>query len=358
MKVPEPFANFDPFFRYVAKPQTRREKAFERFKHLPGRHDQRKHGADTGGGGGGGTTSNATGTVKVDEYRKTIRTIIDEADSATEARFEASKLVSKMDETSQMELLNDPKVDGVTFTALSTFGTPAVRELAAKKYWDATQGKMYYGDEETPEPYSTFNANGEKIDSTYQYMHRHSLEFAEIRRSDNNIDDQSTAEFLWGMHASDGNGFATAQIQMALSQVGPNADIPKSLIRSFYPEGITPPEPNPRYVSALQQTYDKTQAELAAQGITHIKLYRGSPYAPGLALEPWTPQKKVASEFAKNYSKKPGNGKVVVRTASIPAKYFLATWQTAEGWDEDAVRGKEEHMVAGLAYAHDTGDLR
>jgi hypothetical protein len=69
--------------------------------------------------------------------------------------------------------------------------------------------------------------------------------------------------------------------------------------------------------------------------------------------------KTVANTFARFYNQGRAKyePKIVVRSATIPAKYMLATWKTAEGWDEDSVRGKQEHMVAGLAYANDTGLL-
>jgi len=327
-------------------------------KHLPGKHDQRKHGRDGGGGSGISSGSGTANQEAIAEYHKTVQPIIDDSYrlNPQEARLASAKIISNMDEATQMALLDDPKINGITFTSLAVFGTPLVRDTAARRYQEITQGKMYYGNETEGEPFATYNALGERIDSPYQFMHRHSLEFAEYRIGQG----QDTANFLWGMHAGFETGFATAQLQMAISQVGPNRDVPRNEVRSFYPDGITPPEPQQRYVTAFQQTYDKTQTELAERGITEITLHRGSKYKPGIALEPWTPQKSVSNEFAKHYNKtrEYNEPKVVVRSAKIPARYILATWQTAEGWDEESVRGKKEHMVAGLAYAYDTGEIR
>lgn len=147
-------------------------------------------------------------------------------------------------------------------------------------------------------------------------------------------------------------GIITAHIQQTMTQVGPNASVDRSKIKSFFP-GTLNPEPNPRFVRVMQDEYDRTQAEMARRGITEMQLYRSSLFTPGLALEPWTPIKNVAKTFSQRYGRSS-----VMRSGKIPVRYFLSTYETASGWDDDSVIGKSEHMIAGLAYANDQGLLK
>ncbi len=87
----------------------------------------------------------------------------------------------------------------------------------------------------------------------------------------------------------------------------------------------------------VKATYEKTQEVLKANGVTEIKLYRGTsqPDGKGNAVESWTADKAVAEGFAKAMG-----GAVQVR--SVPADRVFAT--PAVGW---GVGSQVEVLVLG-----------
>ena len=108
-----------------------------------------------------------------------------------------------------------------------------------------------------------------------------------------------------------------AAIQQAMSQVGPNAQIPN--IPSLYPPGVTPPRPHPEIVRYLQAWYEKTQQELQR---SEIELYSGgSSFSnTGIPMGPWSESKFTAQRFA--YGTRTTNG--ALNHGFVPRKYIFA----------------------------------
>jgi len=112
------------------------------------------------------------------------------------------------------------------------------------------------------------------------------------------------------------NNVLGAQIQQAVSMVGPNAG---GKYPSFYPRGVKPPEPNPEVIRLLNEQYQATQQRYANWGVSEISLYRGQnpDFAMGIPMGPWSDDQSVAVKFAIQHQ----NG--IFNTATMPVEYIL-----------------------------------
>lgn len=147
---------------------------------------------------------------------------------------------------------------------------------------------------------------------------------------------------FYSNHAGDARGIFTAQMQRAMAEVGPNTG---ASALHFFTEGVAVPPPNPMIVGWLTEEYARTQAVLASAPET-FHLFRGTDQRRGLAMESWTPLKRNAGKFARRL----GRGGDV-READVPKALIFATHETIPGWDESAVKGKQEYIVLGAALA-------
>lgn len=153
-----------------------------------------------------------------------------------------------------------------------------------------------------------------------------------------------------------------AMLNMYLSQVGPNAEIPPTM--DFFPnyphlQGYIPTL-NPEIVQALQKEYETQQKALEQAGVPEvITLYRGTHQPRGLPLESFSTDRSIADLFANlaDFSdRRRGQGEV--RTERIPRKYIFGSWQTIPNWPESEVAGKKEYMVLGTSFYNNQRQTR
>lgn len=262
-----------------------------------------------------------------------------------------------MSKAQQQALADSPNLNGDVMVALSLYAAPDIREQIAQKALDAFNTDKYdlivptFGGDEISWSRLYFRglATANKVVNV-------SLD-ADLLRAEQQ--GENPVEKLFRIHAlhSEHNPNWSAQWQNTMTYVGPNADVPRNRVPTFFPLGVTPPAPNPRLVKLLNDEYNRVQAELARRGITEVKLYRETPLYRGVPLEPWTPSKSVAAFFGRAYRQRIRRGEVFKYVETIPAKYFIGRWDITPGWPEREVTGKKEHMVAGLAYAYDQNKL-
>ena len=143
-----------------------------------------------------------------------------------------------------------------------------------------------------------------------------------------------------------------AQIQQYFADVGINQQYDSPL--DFYPNGIKPPQLNPKITATLQKYYAETQRALERMGYPEegVTMYRGTTQPAGLGLESWTDLPEIGELFAGKVRFSGGRGNVgEVRQRQIPRNAIFGSWQTIKTWDEDLVTGKQEYIVLGTALA-------
>jgi hypothetical protein len=137
--------------------------------------------------------------------------------------------------------------------------------------------------------------------------------------STNNRFDSFMQDFTYTHSSENTSNVLGAQIQHAVSMIGPNAG---GRYPSFYPRGVKPPEPNPEVIRLLNEQYQATQQRYANAGVTEIALYRGQKpqFAMGIPMGPWSDQRPVAIGFANTGdSRNPG----ILNSAKMPVQYIL-----------------------------------
>jgi hypothetical protein len=377
--------NYDEYYNYRmkpkrAKPQTRREKALVRFKHLPGRHNQQSHGRDGGGGSGGGGNGSvgnvssdtlpveveklfneydnvtqyaisetqkylSTGTIVdetgetvlispreymfsslgllsseqiTDRYKKDRKPIINNEvdvgflyndEKIKQINNEALKLVSNLNESQQMQLLKRNNVH--MNIILSQIGTPRVRDMARQQL--QTQQFSYNLEIILP--------SGKKVTAKLSNDIRTPLDIAQLSSIDYMADGDYNSfvrTFINTYSSQTPKGLLGASLNVAVSQIGPNMGNPT---RTFYPEGVKPPEPHPKVIQYLNQLYDETQQRLTSESTV---LYRTSKYSLGIPLESWTTSKSTAQRFLDEQF----DDDYTMYSSSVEKKYILATHQT------------------------------
>jgi hypothetical protein len=228
----------------------------------------------------------------------------------------ASRIPAQPLET-QLQIVADAD-DGRTVLAYAVYGAPEARQLAASKMDAAMTQKVDVMWQGTIEQSAVLG----RASRSYR---RHSIEYF-IYKNPNATDVQIGEHIL----ASNVKGIETkeavygATLSDVMARVGPNADVPQKV--SFWPDTVTPAVVNPRAVEGLQALYDQTQRTLAGQGVTSVKLYRGTAVQAGIPVEPWSTSRSVSEKFIE--VRKGAGYKTELRIETIPAKYIIGTYLT------------------------------
>lgn len=177
----------------------------------------------------------------------------------------------------------------------------------------------------TQEDYVADTTGGYSLQNAYDVMKFYSLDYRlyESTVLSSVPESQQLSQFMQKFtytHSSENtSNVLGAQIQQAVSMIGPNAG---GKYPSFYPRGIKPPEPNPEVIRLLNEQYQATQQRYASAGVTEIALYRGQKpqFAMGIPMGPWSDQRPVAIGFANTGdSRNPG----ILNSAKMPVQYIL-----------------------------------
>jgi hypothetical protein len=359
-------------------------------KHLPGKHDQRKHGRDGGSGSGsGGNVSSDTLPVEVDklieEYNAVERrgifeardylskgvieddaggVVVISAEEYFHSRFgtltpkdrsyyekrrkpligneitltfsrndefeqinkQSLELVSNFSESQQMQLLKRNNVH--MNIILAQIGTPRVRDMARQQL----QGQQFIDNPEI------ILRGGRKITVKLSQNQRTPLDIATNSSIDYMADGDYNSfvrTFIKTYSSQTPKGLLGASLNVAVSQIGPNMGNPTI---TFYPEGVKPPEPHPKVIQYLNQLYDETQQRLTSESTV---LYRTTSIQLGIPLESWTTSESTARRFLDEQY----DDYFVLWKSSVDSRYILANHITHPYF----VYAESEYLVLGTA---------
>jgi len=155
--------------------------------------------------------------------------------------------------------------------------------------------------------------------------------------------DQFMRAFSFTHTSESTNNVLGAQIQYAVSQVGPNAQAPRP--PSFFPRGVKTPQTNPLMMKKLELQYQKTQQRYAPNQT--LELYRGQKpwFELGIPMGPWSDERLVALGFSDSNDKtNPG----ILNTTQMPTRYIFMDYNDPN-WRTHFTQ-EQEYLITETAF--------